>query len=482
MKKASDSKKILYYNWIQFDKENNTGGGVNVYQKNIIDYMIKSTNNEVYFLSSGIYYDIFKRKTYIKKTKNVYGEKCKSYKMYNSKCVAPAKTMNNDLSTYLNDDTTYDVFKKFIEDNGGFDVIHFNNIEGLSSKCLEIKKDFPNIKIIFSIHNYFLFCPQINLFYNGECNCENYQEGKKCKQCLNTSITKNKSIFFYKIDGFCEKIHCYNLSDRLKKILKKIHKNTNNKHIKQNNYNETDSEIFKLFRNKNVERVNKYVDCILAVSNRVREIAINMGIDSDKIHTNYIGTKFAETNINKVNADYSSQYLTIAYMGYFEKMKGFDFLIEALESLPDNISSRIDFKCYAKIKNPEDEEKVNKVKKLSTKLHSSTHYDGYTHSELEEIMSEINLGIVPVIWEDNLPQVAIEFVAHGVPILCSNLGGAQELSKSKYFIFKSGNIEDFKDKLTKIIEDKNLLNEYYNSNMKLVSMKDHIDKLLSFYE
>ena len=27
--------KILYYNWIQFDKKNNTGGGVNVYQKNL---------------------------------------------------------------------------------------------------------------------------------------------------------------------------------------------------------------------------------------------------------------------------------------------------------------------------------------------------------------------------------------------------------------------------------------------------------------
>ena len=35
--------RILFYNWIQFDKKNNSGGGVNVYQKNTIDYLIKNT-------------------------------------------------------------------------------------------------------------------------------------------------------------------------------------------------------------------------------------------------------------------------------------------------------------------------------------------------------------------------------------------------------------------------------------------------------
>ena len=47
--------RILYYNWTQFDKKNNDGGGVNVYQKNLVKYLVDNTNNEIYFLSSGIY-------------------------------------------------------------------------------------------------------------------------------------------------------------------------------------------------------------------------------------------------------------------------------------------------------------------------------------------------------------------------------------------------------------------------------------------
>ena len=82
-------KKILYYNWIQFDEKEKRGGGVTVYQKNIIEEFIKKEEYKVYFLSSGVEYNFFKKKTYIEKTKNIYGEKCKSYKIINSPVPAP---------------------------------------------------------------------------------------------------------------------------------------------------------------------------------------------------------------------------------------------------------------------------------------------------------------------------------------------------------------------------------------------------------
>ena len=51
--------KLLYYNWIQFDNREGIGGGVNVYQKNLIEYLVNNTDDEVYFLSSGWAYDAF---------------------------------------------------------------------------------------------------------------------------------------------------------------------------------------------------------------------------------------------------------------------------------------------------------------------------------------------------------------------------------------------------------------------------------------
>lgn len=474
--------KILYYNWVQFDKKNNDGGGVNVYQKNVIEYLVKNTSNEIYFISSGIYYDILKKKTYIKETKNIFGDKCKTYKIINSRCVAPSKAMYKDLETYIEDDSTYEALKQFIKEHGKFDIIHFNNIEGLSAKCLEIKKDFPDTKIIYSIHNYFLFCPQINLYYNNECNCTNFEDGNKCVKCLSNQLSKKTFITFYKIDGICEKLHLENLSKKIKLFSKKIKNKIKRKNSNNNNNNNLNRKIFVKYREENVKKINENVDVVLAVSNRVKEIAIKMGIDENKIYTNYIGTEFAKNSINHLNVEPKEEYFTIAYMGYFDKMKGYDFLINALENLPEEIAKKIKFVCYAKIKEPSDNEKIERLQKLENKLYSVEYHNGYNHKELAGILSNINLGIIPVVWEDNLPQVAIEYVAHGVPVLSSDLGGAHELSKCDKFIFKSGDTQDFIEKLTQIIENKQLLNEFFNESLKLVTMEEHIKQLLEYYK
>lgn len=470
--------KILFYNWIQFDKKNNFGGGVNVYQKNLIDYFVSNTEDEIYFLSSGVDYDLINKKTYIKKTLNMYENKCKSFSIVNSPCTAPIKAMSRDLNNYLCDEVLYDIFKKFIEECGEFDVIHFNNIEGLSSKCLEIKRNFPNTKVLFSIHNYNLFCPQTNLFCNNEVNCSDYEDGKKCYDCLSTAtISQKKAISFYRIDGVCEKLHMYKMPDKIRKLAKKRSKvNTDRKE----NYGK-DSESYKRYRRENVYRVNQYVDRVLAVSDRVRDIAIAMGIDKDKINTSYIGTGFADKVKKPVLHKTNNKYFKIAYMGYFNKIKGFDFLIDALEKIPDEISKKIDFECYARINSEEDEKKAKTVEKLNNKFHSSVHFNGYTHAELKRIHENIDLGIVPVIWEDNLPQVAIEYVADGVPVLCSNLGGAQELSKSEHFVFEAGNINDFIKHVEYIVNNPDVLNDYFDKCIKLISMEDHIKELKEYY-
>ena len=221
---------------------------------------------------------------------------------------------------------------------------------------------------------------------------------------------------------------------------------------------------------------------MLAVSNRVREIAIKYGVKPEKIFTNYIGTKVAENEIGQLNIRKNkTQDFNIAYMGYFNKQKGFDFLVEALNNLPDDIAKKINFYCYAKMKDENDKINVEKIKELNRKLKSATHINGYNHNELPKIYENIDLGIVPVIWEDNLPQVAIEYVAYGVPVLCSDLGGAQELSVVKEFVFKAGDIKDFQNKIIKIIQNRKLLKKYFDEKQKLTTMDEHVKTLMKFY-
>lgn len=480
MKKVS-KKKILFYNWIEFDKINNPGGGVNVYQKNLIDELIKDDKLEIYFLCSGTNYDLFKRKIYVKEIKNIYEEKCKSYTIVNSPCVAPAKALYKDVETYLNDNNLYEVFKQFINEKGPFDIIHFNNFEGLSYKCINIKKDFPKSKVVYSLHNYFPFCLQVNLFNNDSMNCLDYCDGRKCKECLNDNIPKKNFIQFYKIDKVLRLLKIEKYDDKIKKKLKeirsKLKKNSNKKNIQ--NYN---SEYYKQFRNKNIEALNKNFDIILAVSERVKKIAVKNNVDERLIKTSYIGTKFGSENKPELHKKIKQKKINITFLGYFDKPKGLEFLIDSLMCMDEKILEQINFFCYAKQKSENDRTILNKLYELKNKLNSLNYFNGYTHNEFKNIMNNTDLGIIPVIWEDNLPQVAIEFVAHGVPILCSDLGGASELSKDKDFVFKSGDKKDFENKIKNIISNYNQKSKSYFKNAILLNtMKKHVQELYNYY-
>lgn len=121
------------------------------------------------------------------------------------------------------------------------------------------------------------------------------------------------------------------------------------------------------------------------------------------------------------------------------------------------------------------------MEKLNDKFADVALYNGYTHKEIPQITHGVHLGVVPVLWEDNLPQVAIEFKAMGIPVLASNKGGASELSASTYFSFQSGNYKDFIEHVRTIIDNPDIINDYWDKQMLLKTMDQHIQELFSIY-
>lgn len=464
--------KILYYNWIQFDNPQHMGGGVNIYQNNLIEYLTSHTNNEIYFLSSGWFYNALKSSPYIRKTKNCFSPTCKSFEIINSPIMAPAAIIHTKINIYTNDTITYDLLDKFIQKNGPFDVIHFNNLEGISINVLKLKEKYPLTKFIVSIHNYQPICSLTQYFQNhNECICRNFHNGLECTKCFNGNI--NKKIYYKRCKAFY--FHIYPKYKFISNILTTISKVMSYRYKKYINLNSTqNSEDYLHYRKHNIEYLNKYADTILAVSERVKQIMINNKIDNKKIKTSYIGTKIAEHAYNYSIAP-KDQIFTIAYIGYARVDKGFFFLINALKQLDIETAKKIN--VVLAVKDLDHEQYSKELQNFNT----LTIYDGYTHSELSSILKNVNLGIVPVLWEDNLPQVAIEMVALGVPILCSSFGGANELCKCDKFIFKGGDTTDFLKKLKTLEQNKNLLDLYWRNHTPLTTMQAHTQELMSLY-
>ena len=80
--------KILYYNWSPFYDKSNFGGGVNVYQTNLINTLKLDNSNEIFFLSSGTRYNFMDSKISIKEIAATNDKNVRTFELFNSPIIA----------------------------------------------------------------------------------------------------------------------------------------------------------------------------------------------------------------------------------------------------------------------------------------------------------------------------------------------------------------------------------------------------------
>ncbi|MCI8292474.1 MAG: glycosyltransferase [Hespellia sp.] len=506
-------KKILIYNWIPFDETENKGGGVTIYTKNLISCLIQQGKWKVYFLSSGRAYDNRRREPYIEQTKNIFGKGCQSFQVVNSPVFSSARISFPFPQDYLEDMKLVKLLRGFLMELGGVDVLHFQNFEGLSLRVFILKTYFPKMKVIYSLHNYYLFCPQVMLWHADRENCRVRCCGNQCLDCMPRDVYKGKVRFNqnyqYRLEQgnlgwnkwfwlfgkrslevwavwrgwFRETIATFRKSYLQKyevcrrSVFQKRREKA--KYFVSVKREKRLSACFYEFGSRNVAYLNRYVDQVLAVSERVAQIARERGVHQEKLRVSYIGTAVAANQRSQSAYRCDGTRLTICYLGYMRTMKGFYFLLDALEQMEPEMAGRIGL-CVASPAT--DQEAYDRIQRLREHLAEVRYYDGYTHEQLPEILQGVHLGIVPSLWEDNLPQVAMEMKSYGVPVLSSQLGGAKELTESEWFVFEAGNQKEFLERLGYFLQDPGRLDDYWKGDHRLLTMEEHFRELEQIYE
>lgn len=458
--------RVLYYNWAPLNYKKSVGGGVAVYVKNILSFLAHNKEQfplEAVFLSSGFYYDLT-NKPYIRKEESTHGFDV--YTIVNSSVLAPQMFTESMYKKILSDKSSVNIFYEFLLQTGPYDVIHFNSLEGLSPRVLDLKAKFPETKFIHTIHDYGIFCPTIQFWTSKKTNCVKDINKAKCSDC----VVARKAMSHRLKMGMRPAKH--NRSSHF--FVKFLNKMYTRLSYKLKLYSSHDEDIYRQLRKLCVEEINKNIDVELVVSNRVGEIAKLYGINASKVKTLYIGTLVAEHR-KKLNIAESGIF-TLLYMGYMTHAKGFFSLLDCLESLDENITKHIDLKLSVKIT---DTSVYNRVLNLKSKFHDIICYNGYSHSDFPEIMKNVSLGIVPSLWEDNLPQTAIEMIACGVPVLASDNGGAHELNTHPLFTYHDQ--DDFKEKIETIYSNPKILDTYWDYSISLTTMKKHMSELVELY-
>lgn len=456
--------KVLIYNWSPLRDKQRIGGGVGVYVDNIIDHL--GSEHQISFLNSGMTYNLLRSKSYVKK-KEVSNITC--YEIVNSPIASPASMSFHNESIFNECQETQENWKIIIEDIPGLEVVHFNNLEGVTVNILKyLKENFPYVKIVYSLHNYFFACPQVNLWNSRQTKCVDFEGGLGCVKCGEEFLNNPRRVALVFRGSQWAKY--------FKAVYKKFIKSRMKNSIGLQTHK---AQFFFERRREFVRLLNQYCDLFLAVSGRTGEIAINYGLDSERVKVSYIGTRFYEKfQLSlKRQPKAKSNGLTIGFLGYARSDKGFFYFLNTLESLPAPYSQRVSV-IFAGMIDPESRQKLNKT---CRKFKSFKIYENYSHENIKDILDQVDVGIVAPIWEDNLPQITIEFLSHGVPILVSRNGGSKELITDQRFVFDTDKEDGLQEKIIDILEEK-LNFDLFWDGVKMTSLKQHCDNLSLVYK
>ena len=475
--------RILHYLWIDPSDPARRGGGVRGYVQGLIAAQASLPGVKVTSLASGLAHDLRPRAPFWRRVRPGHSE------IVNSATLAPSHA---DFATpaQLADAATEAVFGDFLTRTGPYDVVHLHGLEGVPARVLE--RAAQGSRVLVSLHNYHPFCPQVNLWWNEAAHCTSFDGGRRCATCLPVQPRPGPVRLAYAVESILARVRMGPGTGAYRRLWQPVMRaGWGGVRALVRLRSGHDGPAFKAprdtgsgFHTRRAEMVrllNTHCDVVLAVSERTAEIARDFGLD--RVRCVYIGTDHARHWAQTAPRPLPAQLMTdrplrLAYLGYMRDDKGFGFLLQALHALPPDRARQVHL-CVAARRGAA--RFMQAMTALEPYLAGLTWHDGYDPAALDDILAQTDFGIVPPLWEDNLPQVALEMHARHIPLITSDRGGAQELGGTADLVFRAGDVADFTALIARILSREVSLQAYWDGARPPVSMAQHAQELIRHY-
>jgi glycosyltransferase involved in cell wall biosynthesis len=269
------------------------------------------------------------------------------------------------------------------------DVVHIHNFFSVISPSVYYACKEEGVPVVQTLHNYRLACPAASF----------YRDGKICEECLDRGP-------FHAV-----KYGCYRESKLATAAL---------------------ATMLEVHRRKNTW--TEMVDCYVALTEFAREKMIQGGLPADKIRVkpNFV---LPDPGPRTSDGDYA------LFVGRLVDLKGVGTLIKAWSKLPASIPLVI----------AGDGPYRREMEKLISdfKLANVDYRGRLSRNETLATMKGARFLMFPSEWYEGFPVTIAESFACGVPVLCSRLGGMQEIVDDGRtgLHFTSGDAADMAEKV-----------------------------------
>lgn len=232
-------------------------------------------------------------------------------------------------------------------------------------------------------------------------------------------------------------------------------------------------------RRLSVQEVLQQVDRFVSPSNFLRDFFIRQGLDPEKIV--FLDNGFQTTDrARPAPWQPGTRPLRVGYLGTWIPPKGVDLLVEAFNGLPEGAA---ELHIHGFFPGYDGHETYEEELRAAAR-HSGIHFHGpYPPERGPEILAEVDIIVVPSIWWENSPLTIHEAFQAGVPVVAADVGGMAEFvpHETGGLQFRHRDSASLRDTLLRLLEEPGLLERIGKGVPGVMSIEEHVDRLLVEY-
>lgn len=314
----------------------------------------------------------------------------------------------------------------------GPDLIHVHDLGGLPSSILTVGRDH-DLPVVMTLHDYQSLCPTIKLFDADGRICTRLRPGDMCTVCCAHAPADNhddvdRTLRYERarirssvphLDAALRRPAIRAIGDAGIRLTEREGPDrTSGSGPPAASARSAEPAAYDRRREVNLIRLSE-LDALVTFSERSRDVCRALGVEGSRIRTLRMTPRHVEELRPKRSPEPHNPLRFAALNAASSPQKGAHVLVDALAELTQRgLDDRFQLSIWGWVA-PDVREALA--------AHPSVLLPGvYGIDKLDDMLEDIDVGVVPSVWEEVYGFVGLEYLAKGIPVIGSALGGIPE--------------------------------------------------------
>jgi glycosyltransferase involved in cell wall biosynthesis len=342
------------------------------------------------------------------------------------------------------------------------DIVHAMHLQGLSSSVVGVFKEF-GLPVVFTAADFWTVCPVVDLRRHDGVMCT----GPEVTHCVRCIASRNPDPRVRSAANL--------VPGAVLKVVDALSRTPFSRHL------------YALRQVRDVRERPAYirermqlVDHILAYTRLTRDLLLANGIGAEKIGVSHYGIDTSLIVEASKARRRPSSTLRLGFVGTLAPHKGCDVLLRAFEALPPGLDATLSIHGDSKGYEPFMEE----LRGLARGDERITFHGPFPREEIGDVLSEIDVLVVPSRWYENAPGVVFEAFAAKVPVVATDLGGLSEVVRygENGLLFRLEDAGDLARQLWRLSAEPGLIEKLRGGIGPVMTVEEYADEIEELYD